>query len=251
MNKGFIHIKDISKKYKDTDFYSVKKLDLSINKKEVFGLLGPNGAGKTTLISILSGLIKPTTGTISINDLNYKTNKTEIRKLIGVVPQEYALYPTLTAYENLHYFGAMYNLKGNLLKEKINSSLHNLGLTAFAHKKIQTFSGGMKRRVNLTAGTLHNPQVLFLDEPTVGVDVQSKNVIVQHLKELNKQGTTIIYSSHHMKEAEEFCSRVAIIDQGKIIAIGTPAALIDSVKNATRLEDVYLHLTGEELRDYV
>ena len=251
MSTSFIHINQLSKKYKDTDFYSVEKLDLSINKKEIFGLLGPNGAGKTTLISMLSGLIKPTFGSISINNLNFKSDKKEIQNLIGVVPQEYALYPTLTAYENLHYFGAMYGIKANELKEKINLSLKNLGLEAFAQKKINTFSGGMKRRVNLIAGILHEPKILFLDEPTVGVDVQSKNVIMQHLAKLNQQGTTIIYTSHHMKEAEEFCTRVAIIDRGKIIAIGAPSELISSVKEAQRLEDVYLHLTGEELRDHV
>lgn len=251
MSTSFIHINQLSKKYKDTDFYSVEKLDLTINKKEIFGLLGPNGAGKTTLISMLSGLIKPTFGSISINNLNFKSNKKKIQNLIGVVPQEYALYPTLTAYENLHYFGAMYGIKANELKEKINLSLKNLGLEAFAQKKINTFSGGMKRRVNLIAGILHEPKILFLDEPTVGVDVQSKNVIMQHLEKLNKQGTTIIYTSHHMKEAEEFCTRVAIIDRGKIIALGTPSELISSVKEAQRLEDVYLYLTGEELRDHV
>ncbi len=251
MSNGFIHISQLSKKYKDTDFYSVEKLDLIINKKEIFGLLGPNGAGKTTLISMLSGLIKPTSGSISINNLNFKSNKKKIQNLIGVVPQEYALYPTLTAYENLHYFGAMYGIKASELKTKINFSLKSLGLEAFAHKKINTFSGGMKRRVNLIAGILHEPKILFLDEPTVGVDVQSKNVIMQHLAKLNKQGTTIIYTSHHMKEAEEFCTRVAIIDRGKIIAIGAPLELITSVNKAKRLEDVYLHLTGEELRDHV
>ncbi len=171
--------------------------------------------------------------------------------LIGVVPQEYALYPTLTAFENLMYFGAMYGLKGRDLKEKINLSLNDLGLSKFAHKKVKSYSGGMKRRVNLIAGILHDPKILFLDEPTVGVDVQSKKVIFNHLKTLNKNSTTIIYSSHHMEEAQEFCTEVAIIDEGKIIAQGSPQSLINSIKNASRLEEVYLSLTGEKLRDNV
>ncbi len=250
MREGLIHINQLAKKYKDSDYFAVNPLNLSIQKNEIFGLLGPNGAGKTTLISMLCGLIKPTAGTIEIKQLNYRKNKIQIQNLIGVVPQEYALYPTLTAFENLMYFGAMYGLKGEDLKNKIKESLKTLGLTRFTDKKVKTFSGGMKRRVNLIAGTLHSPEILFLDEPTVGVDVQSKNVIIQHLKQLNNEGTTIVYTSHHMLEAEEFCTDVAIIDDGNIIARGHPEKLIDSVKTATNLEGVYLNLTGGELRDY-
>lgn len=246
-----ILVKEITKQYKGADFYSVSNLDLDISEGEIFGLLGPNGAGKTTLISMLCGLLKPTSGNVSINGLNFQEHKKELQFLIGVVPQEYALYPTLTAYENLLYFGAMYGLKGKELKRSINKSLEQLGLLAFANKKIKTFSGGMKRRVNLIAGILHNPKILFLDEPTVGVDVQSKNVIIEHLEHLNKNGTTIIYTSHHMVEAQYFCTNVAIVDSGKIIARGTPSELIGSVKDAKRLEDVYLDLTGGALRDYV
>jgi len=246
-----IQINHISKKYKGTDFFSVEDLDLKIEEGEIFGLLGPNGAGKTTLISMLCGLLKPTSGSVSINELNYKDHKKKLQYLIGVVPQEYALYPTLTAYENLLYFGAMYGLKGAKLKNNIKQSLESLGLLPFANKRIKTFSGGMKRRVNLIAGVLHQPKILFLDEPTVGVDVQSKNVIMQHLKKMNNDGTTIIYTSHHMSEAQDFCSRVAIVDSGKIIIKGTPEELIASVDGAKRLEEVYLNLTGGELRDYV
>lgn len=250
MIEGLIHINKLAKKYKDSDCFAVNPLSLSIQKNEIFGLLGPNGAGKTTLISMLCGLVKPTAGTIEIKGLNYKKNKKQIQNLIGVVPQEYALYPTLTAFENLIYFGAMYGLKGEDLKTSIKESLKRLGLTRFTDKKIKTFSGGMKRRVNLIAGTLHNPEILFLDEPTVGVDVQSKNVIIQHLKQLNNEGTTIVYTSHHMLEAEEFCTNVAIIDDGSIIARGHPKELIRSIKTVSNLEEVYLNLTGGELRDY-
>ena len=251
MNTEIIHIDKLAKKYKDSEIYAVKPMDLSISSSDIFGLLGPNGAGKTTLISMICGLLKPTSGDMVIDGLNFKNDRRKLQYLIGVVPQEYALYPTLTAFENLLYFGAMYGLKGKDLKEKISLSLTDLGLKQFANKKVKSFSGGMKRRVNLIAGILHEPKILFLDEPTVGVDVQSKNVIFKHLKALNEYGTAIIYSSHHMDEAQEFCTDVAIIDEGKIIAKGSPQELIKSVNGAVRLEDVYLSLTGEKLRDNV
>ena len=251
MTTSLIHINQLYKKYKEADAFSVNNLSLTIDEREIYGILGPNGAGKTTLLSILCGLIKPTSGDFSINNLSYDKNATEIKKLIGVVPQEYALYPTLTARENLLYFGSMYGLKGKDLKIKVDSALENLGLLKFANKKIDTFSGGMKRRVNLIAGILHEPKVLFLDEPTVGVDVQSKNVIISYLKELNKKGTTIIYTSHHLTEAQDFCTQIAIIDRGQIFAKGTPSGLIAATENAHNLEDVFISLTGKELRDAV
>lgn len=245
-----IKINQLSKKYKGAEEFSVSGLDLAIAENEIFGLLGPNGAGKTTLISMLSSLIKPTSGSFSINGLTYQENKTELKSYIGIVPQEYALYPSLTAFENLMYFGSMYGIQKSDLKQDINTHLETLGLTQFANKKIKTFSGGMKRRINLIAGILHQPKVLFLDEPTVGVDVQSRNVILDHLKELNQKGVTIIYTSHHMNEAEEFCSQVAIIDHGKIVCQGKPKQLIADQKDANHLEDVFLAQTGKALRDY-
>jgi ABC-2 type transport system ATP-binding protein len=247
--KSIIQISNLSKIYKDAEMYSLNDFTLDIKEGQIFGLLGPNGAGKTTLISILCGLVKPTSGSFAIDGLSYAKNANDIKKIIGVVPQEYALYPTLTARENLLYFGSMYGLKGNDLKEKVIDSLDFLGLLKFADKRIETFSGGMKRRVNLIAGILHNPKVLFLDEPTVGVDVQSKNAILDYLKTLNNQGTTIIYTSHHLAEAQDFCTDIAILDQGKIYAQGTPMGLISATENAKNLEDVFIALTGNELRD--
>ncbi|MES2748214.1 MAG: ABC transporter ATP-binding protein [Bacteroidota bacterium] len=244
-----IQIQSLSKKYKDTDAFSLNELTLSIYEGQIFGLLGPNGAGKTTLISLLCGLIKPTSGSFTIQNLMYAENANAIKKIIGVVPQEYALYPTLTAKENLMYFGSMYGLKGKILQQKVTESLDFLGLLKFADKRVETFSGGMKRRVNLIAGILHNPKILFLDEPTVGVDVQSKNAIIEYLKQLNQSGTTIIYTSHHLSEAQEFCTDIAIIDRGKIYAQGTPTTLIANTSNARNLEDVFIALTGKELRD--
>lgn len=246
-----IQISQLSKKYKKAEEYSVHELSLTIGDGEIYGLLGPNGAGKTTLISMLSSLIRPTSGSFSINGLTYQRNKDELKQLIGIVPQEYALYPTLTAYENLYYLGSMYGLKGKELKEKINFHLHTLGLEKFSDKRVDTFSGGMKRRVNLMASVLHGPKVLFLDEPTVGVDVQSKNAIMEHLLNLNQQGTTIVYTSHHLNEAENFCTQVAIIDHGKIVVHGTPQDLIAQIGEAHNLEDVFLTLTGKALRDHV
>lgn len=246
-----ITIQQLSKKYKNADFFSVLNLDLEIAEGTIFGLLGPNGAGKTTLISILCSLIKPTSGSFSIKGLTYNKNKNELKQLIGIVPQEYALYPSLTAFENLMYFGSMYGLKGSKLKTQINESLDKLGLLKFSNKKIDTFSGGMKRRINLIGSILHQPEVLFLDEPTVGVDVQSKNVIIQHLEDLNKKGTTIIYTSHHLNEAENFCDQVAIIDHGQLIIQGQPKDLIAKQENAHNLEDVFLAITGKALRDHV
>ena len=245
-----IHINQLSKKYKGADTFSVSHLDLDIADGEIFGLLGPNGAGKTTLISMLCSLLKPTSGSFTINGCDYSTNPKALKQQIGIVPQEYALYPSLTAYENLMYFGGMYGLKGTDFKNKIASNLETLGLTGFANKKIKTFSGGMKRRVNLISGILHDPTVLFLDEPTVGVDVQSRNVILDHLKRLNALGTTIVYTSHHLNEAEQFCDQVAIIDHGRIVCKGKPTELIAQQSNAHHLEDVFLAITGKALRDH-
>lgn len=250
MANPVIDIHSLSKKYKDAGFYSVDGLSLSVNRGEIFGLLGPNGAGKTTLISMLCGLVKPTSGTFTIEGYAYHDHPKAIKKIIGVVPQEYALYPTLTAKENLLYFGSMYGLKGKNLTQKVADALDYLGLAEFADKRTETFSGGMKRRVNLIAGLLHNPSVLFLDEPTVGVDVHSKHVIIEYLKQVNASGTTIIYTSHHLIEAQDFCTRIAIIDHGKILTDGTAEALIAATPEAQNLEDVFLSLTGKDLRDH-
>lgn len=250
MKDAIIALKEVSKQYKNTSDIALSAIDLKIYKNQIHGILGPNGAGKTTLISILCGLLKPSTGTVTVNNLNFSEHPLEIKKQIGVVPQEYALYPTLTAYENLLYFGAMYGLTGKVLQENISKNLDLLGLTNFKNKKIKTFSGGMKRRANLIAGILHRPTILFLDEPTVGVDVQSKNAILKQLKALNASGTTIIYTSHHLREAQEFCTRVTILDKGKIISGGSPNELIQNIDGAENLEDVFIDLTGTELRDH-
>lgn len=243
-----IEINNLIKIFKGLESPAVNDITLTIKEREIFGLLGPNGAGKTTTLSVLCGLVKASSGKIKVGGMDLHSSIQTIKQIIGVVPQEIALYPTLTARENLNFYGHMYGLSGKELKDKIELWLNNFGLTAAANKKVTTYSGGMKRRVNLIAGILHSPKILFLDEPTVGVDVQSRNVIIEHLKELNKQGMTIIYTSHHMDEAEHFCSRVAIIDYGKIIAEGLPKELIQS-NNCNNLENLFLKLTHRNLRD--
>lgn len=249
MSRPIIEIHHLYKKYKHAEQYSVHDLSLEIPEQAIFGLLGPNGAGKTTLISMLCGLIKPTKGTFTIDGSTYQDHAMTLRSTIGVVPQEYALYPSLTAYENLMYFGSMYGLRGKDLKHRIASHLDRLGLESFAHKRIENFSGGMKRRVNLIAGIMHNPKVLFLDEPTVGVDVQSRNVIIEFLKEKNALGTTLLYTSHHLIEAQDLCSSIAIIDNGQLYVQGSPKELIAQTPHAHNLEDVFIQATGKQLRD--
>jgi ABC-2 type transport system ATP-binding protein len=244
-----IEIRDLKKTYKGAIEAAVNHISLDIYPNEIFGLLGPNGAGKTTTISILCGLFPASGGSVMINGLSIDTELDRIKRIIGVVPQDLALYPTLTALENLTFFGNMYGLKGNSLHDRIFDCLKIFGLEKVARKKIDTLSGGMKRRINLIAGLLHQPKVLFLDEPTVGIDVQSRVVILDYLKQINEQGTTIIYTSHHMEEAENLCTRVAIVDRGKIIAIGNPKDLLREHPEFHNLENIFLHLTGKEMRD--
>lgn len=248
-NPVIIEIENLTKTFKHATEPAVNGISFSINRNEVFGLLGPNGAGKTTTISILCGLFPATSGKVIIDGKNLHTEGDLVKNMIGIVPQDIALYPTLTARENLAFYGSMYGLYGKDLKDKIESWLNKLGLTDASDRRVSTYSGGMKRRVNLIAGVLHNPTILFLDEPTVGVDVHSRNVIIQHLKEINAAGTTIIYTSHHMEEAQNFCTRVSIIDQGKILTEGTPAELISRNAGSTNLENVFLNLTNRKLRD--
>lgn len=244
-----VDIQHVSKKYKDAPRAAVNDLSLTINQGDVFGLLGPNGAGKTTFISMLCGLFPPTSGEIYINGFTHKTHSKQCKQAIGVVPQEIALYPKLTAWENLMFLGHMYGIKGSELKEIVKENLTILGLEENMHQKIVSYSGGMKRRVNLIAGLLHNPQLLILDEPTVGVDVQSKQAIIEHLKKLNKEkGMTILYTSHHLDEAEDFCTHIAIIDDGKLITQGDTQELI-TANNCKSIEEVYLKITGIKFRD--
>lgn len=237
-----IQTENLSKKYKNSLYFALDNLSFSVKEGEIYGILGQNGAGKTTLMSILFGSIKPTSGSFRICGMTYENNIPEIRYQIGIVPQEYALYPTLTARENLQYFGSLYKIKPKILNEIIDKSLEKIGLLEVANQKIEYYSGGMKRRINLLAGILHQPKILFLDEPTVGVDVISKNTIIQYLKELNMNGMSILYTSHHLLEAQELCHRVGILSEGKLIEENTPKQLITNTK-AHSLEEVFINLT--------
>jgi ABC-2 type transport system ATP-binding protein len=240
---------DLSKTYRGSETPALNRISLSITGNEIFGLLGPNGAGKTTTLHILCGFIKKDAGSVVMNGLTLEKNERDFKKIIGLVPQEIAVYESLTPVENLRFYGKMYGLEPERLNYRISECLALMGLEKSRNKLVKTFSGGMKRRLNLIAGILHEPSILFLDEPTVGVDVQSRTVILDHLKELNAKGMTIIYTSHYLEEAEQFCSTVAIIDAGQIIVSGRPKELIRSVDGCNSLEMLYLHITGRKLRD--
>ena len=213
----------------------VKGLSLHIKKGESYGLLGPNGAGKSTTISMISGLLKPVQGSITVGGINMIDSPKKAQQLLGVVPQEIALYMPMTAKENLMFWGRMYGLSGELLKQRVQEVLDISGLTDRANDKVGTFSGGMKRRVNIGAAILHNPKLLIMDEPTVGIDPQSRNHILETVKALNEQGMTIIYTSHYMEEVEFLCHRIGIMDQGQLIAEGTIEQLQQVVGNKTSL----------------
>lgn len=242
-DRPIVEILNVTKSYSGSDAPAVNNLTLSINKNETFGLLGPNGAGKTTTISMLCGLVAPDTGTIIINGFDLKNDIQKVKSFVGVVPQDIALYPTLTGKENLEFYGAMYGVPKTVLNDRITAWLKKFDLEKAANNRVSKYSGGMKRKINLIAGILHQPELLFLDEPTVGVDVQSRSDIMNSLKELNNEGMTIIYTSHHLEEAEHFCSDVAIIHSGEIISRGNPMNLIDANSDCRTLEEVFLKLT--------
>lgn len=248
MGNSCINIHNLTKRYPGESKDTLNGITLQINEGDKYGILGPNGAGKTTLISVLCGLLEHSSGEFSYWNQNVVGNFTEIRKQLGFVPQEYAFYHELTPLQNLEYFGAMYGLSGKVIKERSEHILDILGLGHVKTKKVGKFSGGMKRRVNLAIGILHEPKVLFLDEPTVGVDIQSKMAILKFLNTLNEQGTTIIYTSHHLDEAEEFCSHIALIDRGKIIVDGETQRLMQN-NDVKDLKDLLISFTGESYRD--
>ena len=227
MSEPILVTQDLHKAY--GDIKAVDGISLQVARGEVFGLLGPNGAGKTTAISMLTGLLEPTSGQITVDGLDLKEHTREVKAKLGLVPQELALYPTLSGRQNLVFFGRIYGLKGKELKQRVDEVLEMIGLTERADEAIEKYSGGMKRRVNIGAGLLHTPEILFLDEPTVGVDPQSRNAIFESVEALNRAGMTVIYTTHYMEEAQRLCHRVAIVDEGELIALDTPTALIRSL----------------------
>jgi ABC-2 type transport system ATP-binding protein len=214
-----ITVENLRKKYGTQ--VALNGISFSIREGEFYGLLGPNGAGKTTTISIISTILEPDEGTVTINNMPVAKNAVACKKIIGVVPQEIALYDRLSAEENLLFWGSLYGVEKNLLHQRIDETLKLLGLFDRKNDKIKTYSGGMKRRINIASALLHNPKILFMDEPTVGIDPQSRNLIFEVVEKLHKSGMTIVYTTHYMEEAERFCDRIGIIDKGEIIVQGT------------------------------
>jgi len=240
--KNVIHIQELYKTYRKASHPSVDGLTLDVEQGMFFGLLGPNGAGKTTIISILCGLLRFEGGEVIIHGFDVQRRMANIKPLIGIVPQDIALYPELTVMENLLFFGGMYGLPQNELHRRIDTYLQDFGLTPRAHKKVSYLSGGLKRQVNLIAALLHRPSLLFLDEPTVGVDVHSKQIIVENLQNLHRNGMTIVYTSHDMIEAEQLCTHVALINHGRVVCVGVPEALISN-DSVSSLEALFIKKT--------
>ena len=245
VHKGFF------KKEKKT-VVALRGVSLSVREGEIFGLLGPNGAGKTTLIKILTTLLLPDSGRALVYGFDVVKHADKVKRKIGVMLMgERALYWKLTGRENLEFFGSLYKVPKNILRGRIEKIVDFLQIGDFIDRLVETYSSGQKVILAFAKALINDAPLLFLDEPTVGVDVQSKNVIIDHLKELNQTGTTILYTSHHLNEAEHFCKRVAIIDNGKIIVKGKPKELIANNENAHNLEDVFIAFTGKGLRDHV
>lgn len=243
-----IHIEHMGFRYPGNEKVSFTDLNLQIIKGTRFGLFGPNGAGKTTLMNLMTGVLSADEGSIKLlGEQAGKQNK-EFNKLFGFVPQDFSFYQELSPVENLEFFGAWAGLHKQQIIDRTNELLHILGLEDVRNKPVEKFSGGMKRRVNLAIGVIHNPQVLFLDEPTVGVDVQTRTAIISYLLELNKSGTTLIYTSHQLNEAEDLCEQIAMIDEGKIITQGHINDVLNAHNHQT-LEDLFINLTGKAYRD--
>ncbi len=249
MAEEFLVAEDLHKSF--NEHKAVNGVSFTINKSEIFGLLGPNGAGKTTTIRMLSTVLEPDRGDVTIGGYSIRRNADAVRSLIGVCPQELALYEELSALDNMAFFGQMAGLDGKEARAQTMAHLELMGLADRAKGKVAKFSGGMKRRINLAIALMGHPQLLFLDEPTVGIDPQSRNNIYETIEGLRDKGMTILYTTHYMEEADRLCDRIAIMDGGQIIALDTPLELRRQIgpPEPVTLEDVFLKLTGRSLRD--
>ena len=227
MNDVIVSVKNLSKHYGETK--AASNLNFNIRHGECFGLLGPNGAGKTTTIGMLTGLIDPTEGRVKIGGFDLQIDPLKAKAKIGFVPQDFAFYPTLSARDNLFFFGRIYGLHGRHLRQRADIVLQMVELIDCAGRAVATFSNGMKRRLNIAIGLLHDPDILILDEPTVGIDTHRRQIILEQLQRFNSDGLSILYSTHHLEEAQRLCHRVAVIDKGKIIALDTPKQLISEL----------------------
>lgn len=250
--KTILKLNSLSKKFSGKTV--VDHISLEIKEGEIFGLLGPNGAGKSTTLNMVCSLLKPTSGEIEVFGLNLANHAKKIKQQIGYIPQELAIHGNLKAWENVELFTSLYGIKGKQLKAAIDESLKFSGLYEKRNEFAKNFSGGMKRRLNIACAIGHKPHLMIFDEPTVGIDPQSRNFILEKIKEVNRQGATVIYTSHYMEEVESICSRIAIMDNGRIIAVGSREELVRLVSSEPdsniSLEEVFLTLTGKKLRDY-
>ncbi|MFZ2489573.1 MAG: ATP-binding cassette domain-containing protein [Anaerolineae bacterium] len=225
------------------DFTAVNDISFTINEGEVFSLLGPNGAGKTTTISMLACLLAPSAGDAFVGGHSVTHDPMAVKRIIGIVPQDIALYEDLSAQENLLFWGRLYGMGGAALKQRVQEVLEQVGLTDKARQRVKTYSGGMKRRINIAVGLLHKPRLLFMDEPTVGIDPQSRRNILDSVKALNRQGMTVLYTTHYMEEAAELSNRVGIVDHGRLIALGTQRELTQLVG---QMDTLRLHLPEDQ-----
>jgi len=248
MKEPEIVIENLTKKYEDVT--ALDSLSLEIEKGELFGLLGPNGAGKTTLIKVLCGLLEPTSGSANVAGHDIRKQAAKIKELIGVCPQDPTAYSFLTGRENVELFGNLEAMPKEKLKKNSDELLEKMSLTEDADRRLGKYSGGMKRRINLIIALVHDPEIAFLDEPTVAMDPQSRHAVWDFINELKKKGKTIILTTHYMEEAQELCDRVGIIDHGKLIALGTSKQLMDKFQ-AKDLEEVFIELTGRKIREEV
>jgi ABC-2 type transport system ATP-binding protein len=244
-----LQLTDLRKQYRGALVPALDGLSFSVARGTIVGLLGPNGAGKTTSINIICGLVDADGGEAKVMGLDAGRDRQEIRRKIGVVPQQIALFGNLTGRENFRYIGRLYGLSDAMIQRRTDLLLGRMGLEGHADKRVSRYSGGMKRRANIIATLLHDPELLILDEPTAGVDVQSRALILDFLKEYHSQGKTILYTSHLLDEAEQLCEEVVIVDEGRFITQGTPRALVAQTPDSRRLEDVFLHFTGHSVRD--
>ncbi|MBP2001419.1 ABC-2 type transport system ATP-binding protein [Paenibacillus shirakamiensis] len=238
---NILEITGLTKKF--GNFIAVDNMSLTVREGEIFGFLGANGAGKSTTINMISSLLRPTSGEIRLLDRDLVKNSRFAKMNLGIVPQDLAIYEMMTAYENVEFFAGLYGLRGVELKDRVLEALEFVGLADKAKSKPQNFSGGMKRRLNIACAIAHKPKLIIMDEPTVGIDPQSRNYILASVRKLNASGCTIIYTSHYMEEVEEICSRIAIVDHGKIIAEGTKEQLTATI---TDVKDIHIELKTQE-----
>lgn len=241
-----IELENLVKRYGDVT--AVGGLTLGIQEGEIFGLLGPNGSGKTTTINCLCGLLEPTGGTVRVGGFDATKQSAEVRKILGVCPQDTAVYPYLTARENVALFGSLYSIPKNTLKRNVDYVIEKVGLIDEAGRRVGKYSGGMKRRVSMAMALVQDPKIVLLDEPTVGMDPQSRRAMWDFVTELSDRGKTILLTTHYMEEAEELCDRVGVIDHGRLIELGDPESL-KAKYHGKNLEDVFIGLTGRRIRE--